>query len=113
MELSDSGFCETDRSFLYLTRGKTSLACTYFIQWANYACLCVYLLGFTNVNGESPFIDGLFQAPVSAHNNCLKSMERLWNFFLLNLGITSEQRIILVINCIGKLFEVWFVLVYI
>ena len=106
MELSESGLCKSYLSYKYVTRGTASLPCLYFIQWANYACLYVYLLGLNSFKKEPPFDGGLFKDHGSAMDTCLYNMEKLWDLFIQNFNITSEQRIVLFNLCIGKLMEV-------
>ena len=64
---------------MHVTRGITSLPCLYFIQWANYACLCVHLL--TVSAKASPFNGELFDDPFSAQLECLQSMEKCGTCF--------------------------------
>ena len=107
MALTKSGLYESYDSFAYVvSRGKTSLPCLYFIQWANYTCMYAHLIGLKSLKKKSPFNGELFTDPTSALSNCLTSMEKLWNLFIQNLNITAEQRTILIKLCIGKLLEV-------
>ena len=107
MGFTESGLCKSYDSFAYIVRGKASLPCMYFIQWANYACLYVHLLGMNSSKRMSPFKGELFTDPASGLSICLMSMEKLWDLFLQNLSITAEQRAILIKICIGKLLEVY------
>ena len=107
MGFTECGLCKSYDSFAYIVRGKASLPCMYFIQWANYACLYVHLLGMNSSKRKSPFKGELFTDPASGLSICLTSMEKLWDLFLQNLSITAEQRAILIKLCIGKLLEVY------
>ncbi len=104
MELSTTGLCKSYLSYRHVTRGIASLPCLYFIQWANYTCLYVYL----QLQGEkeSPFNGELFQDPISAKETCLEKMEKIWQLFIRNLDITAEQRNLLINLCIGRIIEV-------
>ena len=106
MTLSGNGLCTNQQSFNYFTRGATSLPCLYFIQWANYACLCVHLLVYSSVPAKNPFNGELFEDPASAQLLCLESMERIWKLMIQNLNLLAEQRLMLINLCIGGLTEV-------
>lgn len=106
MKLTESGLCESYRSYRCVTRSQASLPCLYFIQWANYTCLYIHLLGLSSKKAESPFNGELFDDTSSALAACLTAMENLWEFFIQNFNITVEQRTILIQLCIGKFIEV-------
>ena len=101
-------YANLKESYAYVVRGKASLPCLYFIQWANYTCLYVHLLGLDSLNREKLLDSDLFNHSTSTSelHTCLMSMERLWDLFIQNFGITVEQRTILIQQCIGKLIEV-------
>ena len=104
MELTTTGLCKSYLSYKYVTRGIASLPCLYFIQWANYTCLYVYL----QLQGEKkaePFTK-LFNDPSSAMETCLEKMEKIWQLFIQLFNITAEQRVFLINLCIGRFIEV-------
>ncbi len=115
MKLSENGLCADQQSFNHLTRGTTSLPCLYFIQWANYACLCIHLLVFKILptDHENSFNGELFEDPASAQFVCLESMETLWKLMVDNLNLLAEQRLMLINHCIGALTEVYNYTLYI
>ena len=104
--LSDTGHCLSQESFQHITRGTMSLPCLYFIQWANYTCLCVHLLGLSRNTVDSPFEGQLFSNLQMARNICKKRMEKAWILMLKNLAITTEQREMLVKLCVGRILHV-------
>ena len=104
--LSDTGHCLSQESYQHITRGTMSLPCLYFIQWANYTCLCVYLLCLSRKKVEFPFQGQLFCNVQTARNICKERMEKAWTLILQNLGITTEQREMLVMLCTTKLLNV-------
>ena len=103
MKLSEKGFCSSQQSFLHVTRGNTSLPCLYFLQWANYACLCVHLLG---LNKDNIVTTELFDDLSSGQHTCLESLEKAWGLFVQNINLTVEQRVMLINLCIGSLLQV-------
>ncbi len=110
MELSNTGLCKSYLSYKYVTRGIASLPCLYFIQWANYACLYVYLqLQFEK---KAPFNGELFLNPSSAKETCLAKMEMIWLLFIRNFNITAEQRNLLINLCIGRIIEVLIIIIH-
>ena len=104
--LSDTGHCLSQESYQHITRGTMSLPCLYFIQWANYTCLCVYLLCLSRKEAEFPFQGQIFSNVQTARNICKERMEKAWTLILQNLGITTEQREMLVMLCTTKLLNV-------
>ena len=106
-DLTDSGYCSSKRSYLYVTRGKMSLPSLYLIQWANYTCLSIHLLAnsLRNVDNAA-FNQYLFSDQRTARDTCLQRMKKTWKLMVEKFNITTEERMTLIDNCLWRLHTV-------
>ena len=108
-EIKNDGFFISQQRYDYITRETTStretpmsLPCLYFIQFANFACLCVHFLLYCTKAQHNNF-DG---NTGHAREECWLGLKRSWRLMTTRLDITTEERLSLIENCVNAIIKV-------
>ncbi len=104
-KLKRDGFFISQQRYDYVTRGTMSLPCLYFIQFANFACLCIHYLLYSHhsVKAQQKNFYGNIN---HAREECWQGLRRSWKLLGTRLDVTTEERLSLIENCINRIIKV-------
>ena len=103
-QLSPQGFFSQLGHMKHCTRGTLSLQSLYLLLWANFGACCIGLLvdsgAVTKMSGK------IFSQSLHLRQYCMTQLRVLWNHLSSSLGITVEERSLLVSRCMWNFLKV-------
>ena len=105
VELTPEGLYAHHDYLKHVTRGTLSLPSLYLVLWASFAGFSLALL--TQPDAESGLRGKLLSSSVEpARDYCLTQTRKMWSLLKTGLGISEEERLLLVKGCLKSLLEV-------
>ena len=104
VELTSDGLYGRHDYLKHATRGTLSLHSLYFMLWTNFSCFSLALL--TQPNAEADLKGKILSSSESTRQYCVSQVKKLWGLLRNGLGISSEERLLLVKGCLNNLLEV-------
>lgn len=80
------------------------IQCMYFTVWANYGALCMGLL--VDPLRFSSSLQDIFSSDIHVECHCRLKMDESWRLLSENTNLTTEERALLVGNCLGGIYKV-------
>ena len=104
MELSPEGQFGQPDYVKHATRGTYTLHSLYLLLWANFGAFCMALL--TQPRAEVAIHGPIISNWLSARHYCVSQLRTIWMHIQTNLGLSDEERSLLVMRCTMRLYEV-------
>jgi len=104
VELTPDGLYGHHDYLKHATRGTLSLHSLYLLLWSNFASFSMSLL--TQANSERNISGKLLSKTEPAREFCVAQMKKLWVFLGTGLGLSEEEKLMLVNSSLNNLLEV-------
>ncbi len=104
VELTPEGLYGRHDYLKHATRGTLSLHSLYLLLWSNFACFSMALL--TQPGAEKNLSGKIISHNEPARVYCVTQMKKLWEHLRNGLGLSDEERLLLVKGCLNNLLEV-------
>ena len=104
VELTAEGLYGRHDYLKHVTRGTLSLHSLYLILWSNFASFSLALL--TQPKAEANLAGKILSNSEPAREYCVAQMKKLWVLLRNGLGVSDEERLLLVKSCLNNLLEV-------
>lgn len=104
VELTPEGLYGRHDYLKHATRGTLSLHSLYLMLWSNFAAFSVALL--TQPSALAALGGKILSANEPVRDYCVAQMKKLWTLLRSALGVSDEERMILVKGCLNNLLEV-------
>lgn len=104
VELTSEGLYGRHDYLKHATRGTLSLHSLYLVLWSNFASFSMALL--TQPSAQKDLTGKILSTNEPARDYCATQMKKLWNLLRNGLGISDEERSLLVKGCLNNLLEV-------
>ncbi len=104
VELTRDGLYGRHDYLKHVTRGTLSLHSLYLVLWSNFASFSLALL--TQPSAEKDLAGKILSNGEPVREYCVAQMKKLWGLLRNGLGISDEERLMLVKGCLNNLLEV-------
>lgn len=104
VELTPEGMYGSHDCLKHVTRGTLSLPSLYLVLWSNFASFSLALL--TQPSAEQDLAGKLLSKSEPVRDYCVAQMRKMWALLRSGLGMSDEERLILVQGCLNNLLEV-------
>ena len=104
MELTREGLYGRHDYLKHVTRGTLSLHSLYLMLWSNFASFSVALL--TQPSAEKDLVGKIISNTEPVREYCVGQMKKLWGLLRNGLGVSDEERLLVVKGCLNNLLEV-------
>ena len=104
VELTSDGLYGRHDYLKHATRGTLSLHSLYLLLWSNFASFSLSFL--TQPEAEKNISGKLLSKTEPAREFCVGQMKKLWILLGTGLGLSEEEKLLLVNSCLNNLLEV-------
>ena len=104
VELTPEGLYGRHDYLKHVTRGTLSLPSLYLILWSDFASFSLSLL--TQPSAQKQLSGKILSNSEPPREYCVAQMKKLWSLLRSGLGISDEERLVLVQGCLNSLLEV-------
>lgn len=104
VELTPDGLYGRHDYLKHATRGTLSLHSLFLLLWSNFACFSLSLL--TQPEAEKNIAGKILSNSEPAREFSMAQMKKLWMLLGTGLGVSEEEKLLLVNTCLSNLLEV-------
>ena len=104
VELTPEGLYGRHDYLKHATRGTLSLHSLYLMLWSNFAGFSLALL--TQPSATKDLTGKILSTNEPARDYCVAQMKKFWALLRNGLGVSDEERLLLVKGCLNNLLEV-------
>lgn len=104
VELTPEGLYGRHEYHKHMTRGTLSLPSLYLVLWSQFAGFSMALL--TQPGAEKNMAGKLLSPGESVREYCAAQLKKMWGLLRTGLGVSDEERLMLVKGCLNNLLEV-------
>lgn len=104
VELTPEGLYGRHDYLKHATRGTLSLHSLYLMLWTNFASFSLALL--TQPSAVKELTGKILSTGEPVREYCVTQMKKLWTLLRNGLGVSDEERKIVVKGCLNNLLEV-------
>ncbi len=104
VELTSEGLYGRFDYLKHATRGTLSLHSLYMLLWSNFSSFSLSLL--TQPEAEQNLSGKLLSKSEPPRELCVGQMKKLWSLLGTGMGLSEEEKLLLVKTCLNNLLEV-------